>query len=336
MREKGETLTELELGRLKPVRGEGGRSRRAFCPFHGSDQQRSLRIDQTSGRFQCFACGAWGYMDWARQQFQDDARALRPSRGRKTPLKAPVVAPIAASVAPAERPQPPTDWSSWLAEYQDALPGSPGAEYLEERRIPLALAQQLGIGYAPPGRWAHRSPSGTPLRDWKYGRLVFPHTSPPTPENPSGLVNLYGRALGDSAPKSIRHDHLPGPKGYFNFPALTAAATTAQPLLICEGPFDALSLIAATGSPHAVAIFGVNGWRWDWSIPLRQVIFAMDADPAGDRGWRQIARSLALRGKRVQYLEPALYGGAKDCNEAWVNSSLDLENLKKALFPENG
>jgi DNA primase len=39
----------------------------ALCPFHGSDRQRSLRVQVHSGRFVCFACGAWGlYGDGAR------------------------------------------------------------------------------------------------------------------------------------------------------------------------------------------------------------------------------------------------------------------------------
>ena len=61
---------------------------------------------------------------------------------------------------------------------------------------------------------------------------------------PSCLVNLYGRAVGldGVTPKEIRHDHLPGPKGYFNAAGLVNGD---GPLLICEGPFDALGLIAA-------------------------------------------------------------------------------------------
>jgi len=37
------------------------------------------------------------------------------------------------------------------AACQAALPGSRGETYLQQRGIPLALAQQLGVGYAAPG-----------------------------------------------------------------------------------------------------------------------------------------------------------------------------------------
>ena len=60
------TLSEADLAACRPMVGEGGHVLRALCPFHGSDRQRSLRVQVHSGRFVCFACGAWGYMDTAR------------------------------------------------------------------------------------------------------------------------------------------------------------------------------------------------------------------------------------------------------------------------------
>jgi DNA primase len=51
-------------------------------------------------------------------------------------------------------------------------------------------------------------------------------------------------------------------------------------LWVCEGAFDALALHAA-GVPCVVAIFGVQGWRWDWAREVRELVFALDADAAG-------------------------------------------------------
>ena len=51
-------LTEAALAACHPIVGEGGQVLRALCPFHGSDRQRSLRVQVQSGRFVCFACGA--------------------------------------------------------------------------------------------------------------------------------------------------------------------------------------------------------------------------------------------------------------------------------------
>src|SRR5919109_4647535 len=66
------TLTEADLAACRPIVGEGGQVLRALCPFHGSDRQRSLRVQVHSGRFVCFACGAWGYMDTARTQWREE------------------------------------------------------------------------------------------------------------------------------------------------------------------------------------------------------------------------------------------------------------------------
>jgi hypothetical protein len=176
--------------------------------------------------------------------------------------------------------------------FHATLPGSRDEGYLRHRDIPLALAQQYGVGYAAPGTWPHAA------RDWRGGRVVFPHTTPD-----GHLVNLYGRAVGTVAqvPKAKRHDHLPGAKGYFNAAALQGEV---EPLWVCEGVFDALALLAA-GVPRVVGIYGVQGWRWDWVRDVRALVFALDADTAGQQQWQVLAREAALRGKRVAVLEPA-------------------------------
>ena len=86
---------------------------------------------------------------------------------------------------------------------------------------------------------------------------------------------------------------------------------------MCEGAFDALALLAA-GVLRVVAIFGVQGWRWAWAREVRALVFALDADAAGQQQWRALARQAALRGKRVAVLEPAAYGGHKDASAAWA------------------
>ncbi len=165
---------------------------------------------------------------------------------------------------------------------------------------------------AAPGTWPH------PAHDWRGGRVVFPHTTPD-----GCLVNLYGRTVGTSAqvPKAKRHNHLPGEKGYFNTSALQACN---DPLWVCEGACDTLALLAA-GVPRVVAIFGVQGWRWDWAREARALVFALDADTAGQQQWRALARQAALRGKRVAVLPPAAYGGCKDVSEAWTAGVLAVD-----------
>src|SRR5262249_51957485 len=287
------TLSEADLAACRPIVGEGGHVLRALCPFHGSDRQRSLRVQVHSGRFVCFACGAWGYLDTARAQWRAEQQrqaAYRrpPARQPRGPYHRQPLSPLLRPSASAARthsaapPAPrvsapvPSDLAQQLVAFQGALPGSHGAAYLQQRGIPLALAQQHGVGYAAPGHWPHAA------RDWRSGRVVFPHTTPD-----GRVVNLYGSAVGTAAqvPKAQRHDHLPGAKGYFNAAALQE---DAGPLWVCEGAFDALALLAA-GVARVVAIFGVQGWRWEWAREVRELVFALDADPAGQQQWRELA-----------------------------------------------
>ena len=79
------TLSESDLAACRPIVGEGGHVLRALCPFHGSDRQRSLRVQVHSGRFVCFACGAWGYMDTARAQWRKEQQ--RQAAFRRPPAR---------------------------------------------------------------------------------------------------------------------------------------------------------------------------------------------------------------------------------------------------------
>jgi DNA primase len=288
---KGERLSRAQLAEAQPVRSEGGKAWRAYCPFHGSDKQRSLRVKIDTGHFVCFACGVWGYLEESREQWK----------------------PVAVKLHPTVRPEP--SGAAGLVEalegYQKALRGSLGSKYLESRGIAPETAETHGIGYSMPGQWLNSN------RDWKLGRLVFPH------RNPAGeLVNLYGRAvdLDQEAPGGLRHDHLPGAKGYFGAECLRDGQ---GPVYVCEGAFDALSLLAS-GCERVIAIFGVHGWRWEWMKSVEALVFAMDTDPTGQTAWRQLGREGCYRGKRVGFLPPESYGGGKDVNEAWVQRKLEL------------
>jgi hypothetical protein len=154
------TLTEVDLAACRPLVAEGGHVLRALCPFHGSDRQRSLRVQLHSGRFVCFACGAWGYLEasrerWREEQQRQAAFQRPPARRQRVQLQRPAAAAVKPPVARPPAPHEPVparlDLAYQLTAFQAALPGSRGAAYLQQRGIPLALAQQLGVGYVAPG-----------------------------------------------------------------------------------------------------------------------------------------------------------------------------------------
>lgn len=269
---------------------KAGKYLRFLCPIHGGDNQRSFQVNPETGHYKCHACGEWGYL----QDLKEDRRPAQ-SWGPSRPAAETRRKETPAAQAPVKR----AELGELLITFQKALPGSIAERYLKQRGIPLDVAQRYGLGYAPAGgRW--------PGKGRERGRVVFPHTDPC-----GDVVNLYGRAVGD-VEKKERHFHLSGPKGNFN-----AQALTGETVYLCEGPFDALSLIAA-GYPESCAIFGVDGLRWEWLKACR-VVFCFDQDGAGDK-WKELAARAVLLGKEVFWLSKDVYQGGKDLNEAWAAS----------------
>ena len=306
------TLSDADFdsphGAPKPYKG--GEKMRAYCPVYGGDNQRSLEVDLTSGRFFCHnaSCGCWGYMDWARERYREERGperdASRHPRSTRRPARVPSPPPPPPPVEPVR-----DDLDELLARFREALPGSWGARYLELRGAPLDVARAHGIGYAGPKTW--------PGRGWKGGRLVVPHT---TPEG--RLVNLYGRAVAKGeVPKALKHDHLKGNKGWFNARVLVRGE---GPLYVCEAPLDALALVAA-GYERSVAIYGTHGWRWDW-IPrdVRRIVLATDADEGGEKAREKIGGEARMRGIEVAYLDAKSYGGEKDAAAARAKGVLRI------------
>jgi hypothetical protein len=320
---------EIALSELEGYHSQGpgkpsGGKLRFYCPIHGGDSQQSLEYDPATGRFHCFACQAWGYTTEARARWKAEhnvgrsepsrAQSGAPALDRRPPLQ--IVRP--KPIVPA---RPPKELEDRMFEFVEALPGSPGEEYLHMRRVPLSLAMRYGIGYAAPGRW--------PGRSAPRGRVVFPHYAPPGPDGTPFLVNLYGRAVEFSGleDRSLRHNHLAGSKGWFNRSAVDFV-NGGRAVYVCEGSFDAVALIAAGVSPRALAIFGLDSLRWSWLPSDARIVLALDADArATDRVTSFLYEALAL-GRDVVAVDPAVYGGAKDAAEAWRVGTLDVGALR--------
>jgi pimeloyl-ACP methyl ester carboxylesterase len=123
-----------------------------------------------------------------------------------------------------------------------------------------------------------------------------------TAEIETGDVRIFVRWSGAGSPLLLLH----------GFPQTHLMWRRVAPLL-------------AAGVSRVVAIFGVQGWRWEWAREVCELVFALDADAAGQQQWRQLARQAALRGKRVAVLPPGAYGGCKDVSDAWATGVLAVE-----------
>ncbi len=159
---------EVYEPRLENIKKGRGEWRQARCPFH-DDRSPSFSFNVQTGAWKCFAgCGGGdGLAFLQRADNLNFGEALREAaamvglepagRARRTASR---TVPAAAPPQPKPEPVAKPELAERLQEYQAALAGSPGEDYLKGRGISLALAQSVGVGYAVPGRWLGRVVDG--------------------------------------------------------------------------------------------------------------------------------------------------------------------------------
>jgi len=174
-----------------------------------------------------------------------------------------------------------------ITEEFPTLLGTPGADYLARRGLPLELCDAAGVRFA---------------RDW-FGRpaVVFPVRNLAGQE-----VAAQGRYIGGQGNPKTRTRGLKS-LGVF----ATAGAWDTGVLTITEAPIDALSL-ASCGYP-AIACLGDSWPGWlPKACAFRDVNAAFDADEAGDGAAARLVGSVEPYGAIARRLRPT---AAKDWNE---------------------
>lgn len=292
------------------------------CPFH-EDRTPSFVVSPVKNLWRCHgACQTGGsVIDFVMRveavSFRHAVDLLR--QGVTTgpvdgPLpKASTVAKLPALAAPSVEDR--ELLGRVVGFYADTLAESPEAlAYLGRRRIddPDAIATfRLGyanrtLGYRLP---ASNRREGADLRgrlqalgvirqsghEHFNGSLVIPVV------NADEVLEVYGRKLLDNLrPGTQAHLYLPGPhRGVWNLDAFA----TSDEIIVCESLIDALSLWC-WGFRHVTAAYGVEGFTTDhWTAidqhRTRRVLLAFDADEAGDKAARRLARQLLDRGVEV-------------------------------------
>ena len=304
-------LTSSDIQRvashLKPIK-QGGLERMG-CPFHGSDKQRSLVI-KPDGSWRCFSCEEWGFTEERDRVYKEQYKQNKQYKPYKQDkgYKIPKMNSGEALCRPLE-----ILTISRLVRWQDALSGA--AKYLCQRGIDYELAKQYGLGFKTKGSSFYNSEKNHSI-GWQDEKIIAPHT------NPKGeVVNMYARSM--DAENRYKHLHLPCPKGHFNSKVFKEKGS---PLYVCEGVFDALSLISI-GINRSIAVFGLSGFRWDWvEEHEREIVLALDQDVSGQAALNEFTEQATLRGIKVYRVTADELGGKKDVNEALVAGCLNLEN----------
>ncbi len=305
---------------LPDMRRVGGRYR-ASCPIHGSDHQRSLSIQpegEYAGFGKCFACGAEVLI-----------RDMNPEAAQR-------LAALGARPITAERLlRPVTRYQAEAAPWQQAellalqaleprmraalLASDRARAYLAARCISYDLASALGVGYLPAS--AANLPEVAPVQKW-IDRLIFPLSS-------ADGRGYAGRALSGWRSGMDENEHkrvldAPGAPERWRktYPAgwqgLAELSPDLEQLIIVEGPFDRLALIAAGIAPDAIlALVGSRDSRAAEWIPahVKRVIIALDGDQSGKKAAEALHQALYRAGLAGVICTPPDDGMGKDWSE---------------------
>jgi len=320
-------LTRADLDGYDRPRRSGGRDR-YYCPIHGGDHQRSLSVDPATGAYICFACGARGVLRDYWPERSDPSRRCAPAAPAPLPRveevgrgelarRADVDAARAARLAVTSPSRQAAAFLARLDAMNDALrdPECPGAAYLRGRGLDPALAADLGAGYAAPDAWPGD-------RGRVVGRIVYPLADPTT----GTVVSALGRLCVDQDArwpdavmaefKRLKQRKLAGcPAGIWPYRNVAAAVANRWPLILVEGPADALALLQRARQPLAVvALIGTaNVLPAALLRAVAGVVAALDEDGSGARAARELRAACAIAGARVEAM-PAGWLGDGDAD----------------------
>lgn len=202
--------------------------------------------------------------------------------------------------------------------------------YLEARAIPVEIAIAMGVVYLEAK--AATTYEEKLLERWE-DRLLFPLLTFDEQHQQTAL-GFAGRLLSDwqSCADELAHKALLDqrglrrwlktfPAGWFWTPPQTSVK--AHPLILVEGPFDRLSLLAAGFEPTEVA--ALVGTALGMPLPansLSSVLLALDSDPGGEEASARLYEQ--LKGRHIP-AERCLrsHVGGKDWNERWRRYGTD-------------
>lgn len=321
---------------------------RAYCHLHGSDHQRSLSVDKASGWGHCFnaVCNATVLVaEWnpelAKHLIHTHYQGLSSTftSSSATSSYAPPLTAHREQQAKKPHPEPtnlhpPKVTQLWqhdeIETLQSLEPTMHSAfsscklarSYMEERAIPLALAQAAGVWYLPAdlSSWPASARKNLFLRRWGE-RIIFPLASP----QGKGYIgrSLWGWRPGmdeNTHKQLLEQEGAPkrwiktNPAGWFGYDP----AQFGVSIILVEGSFDRLTLLAAGFRPaDVVALVGTAAQASWFPSQVKSVILALDADDGGKGATARLADQLSKAGFDVKLCSPPRDRWGKDWNERW-------------------
>jgi len=314
---------------------ESGERLRAYCPIHGSDHQRSLSIDRTSGWGFCHCCHATVLVESLnalRIVSSAAGRAHRKSTGAASPLTSSSRPPVAQPARPVTTIP---DWQreevaalqAVLPVMREALASSRRVQrYLDERGIPLPIASASGVGYLSRAIWEQVSePVAQHLLKRWIGRILFPLSSPFGQGFIGRTLLKWEPGMDENAHKELldqpgapRRWIKTNPAGWFGIDTLQQAR---GPLILVEGGFDRLALLSAGMPAESVLALAGTAARPSWLLWLapkvKDVVLALDADHGGEEAMARLAGEFRQAGFIASLCPPPHDRWGKDWSERW-------------------
>lgn len=212
--------------------------------------------------------------------------------------------------------------------------------YLSERGITLEQALEHGLGYIPFESETGGRGVDPELKRWT-GRIIFPLTGEGdgmtfagrtlalwkrgmSPDEHKKLLDDYNKQASAQKKYTIARTLKTSPRGYYGY--ADALAGGAEHIVICEGEFDALSLLVA--GVDCVVATGQSPHAKDFPLSLMQVTIALDADSSGQNAMHKLSLEFEAAGVNVQAVIPQ---DAKDWNDMLIaGKSADILPLFQA------
>lgn len=284
------SLSELEAH--DPGAPSGGTERRFKCPLC-APAGRHLALNTATGAWWCHRCLNYGLIRerWRNQQ---------PGPALARPTRKPAPRSTLTPVAP-PRPPEPDKWS-WREAWADLEPiaYTPGSHYLHGRGIDEEVARAAGLRYAD--QFVVRDTEG---KEWRRNErcIWFPFT-----DRAGAVVAINIRFIDVPSTDQKRKTLTLGPRNLGAF--MVDDPLRGEPIVVVEGPIDALSLGMA-GVP-ALALVGTAGTGWlPEACVLKNVAIALDNDERGQGGSERLRTLLAPVGARMARWRPS----GKDWND---------------------
>ena len=329
-----------------------GHGQKGCCPFHN---EKSGSFYVYPDHYHCFGCGAHGdvityVMKKKGGSFPETVKELARQAGVTLPEASPARSAVRTHTARIKSAL------NAAGEFYIANLKRPEARdalaYLVSRGVTADDIKNFRLGWAPPGRdgllnhlrdnghtdaeilgasLARKSERGEELRDFFYGRIMFPIGN-----RHGDIVSFGGRALSDVLPKYINGSETELYKkgrAIYGFDRAATAIRAQGRAILVEGNLDVVSM-HRVGLTNTVAPMGTAVTPSQIEILWREapdVVLCMDGDKAGINSTIKLCEKLlpSLTPSRRAYV--TLLSAGDDPDSLIAKGALGVDTLKAKI-----